>query len=263
MIASSDAESAQSRIAELDWWHTIEVAPGVVTAGRLGPARHGRRAPLADGGAHRPPLPRHRDDGRLLGLRARTARCRRGARHRCARRGAPRQVPRRPSPRAAGEARLGAELRARRGAARITRAAPRPQCLRPRPGRRRPVRPDRDGLRAADAARSAAGSGSRAPCLPRPADPAGHDQPPARAPPRAARPPGRAQRRERVVRVQPTRPAQGPRAQRLGRRADDAGPARPNRLAPRRAGASARRARQVQTRRPWPLSRRTRAAAHV
>jgi hypothetical protein len=33
MIASSDAESAQSRIAELDWWHTIEVAPGVVTAG--------------------------------------------------------------------------------------------------------------------------------------------------------------------------------------------------------------------------------------
>ena len=33
MIASSDAESAQSRIAELDWWHTIEVVPGVVTPG--------------------------------------------------------------------------------------------------------------------------------------------------------------------------------------------------------------------------------------
>jgi tRNA (mo5U34)-methyltransferase len=33
MIASSDAESAQSRIAELGWWHTMEVAPGVVTAG--------------------------------------------------------------------------------------------------------------------------------------------------------------------------------------------------------------------------------------
>jgi tRNA (mo5U34)-methyltransferase len=33
MIASSDPESARRRIAELDWWHTIEVAPGVVTAG--------------------------------------------------------------------------------------------------------------------------------------------------------------------------------------------------------------------------------------
>ena len=33
MIASSDAESAQSRIAELDWWHTIEVVLGVVTPG--------------------------------------------------------------------------------------------------------------------------------------------------------------------------------------------------------------------------------------
>ncbi len=33
MIASSDDESARRRIAELDWWHTIEVAPGVVTPG--------------------------------------------------------------------------------------------------------------------------------------------------------------------------------------------------------------------------------------
>ena len=33
MIASSDTELARSRIAELDWWHTIEVVPGVVTPG--------------------------------------------------------------------------------------------------------------------------------------------------------------------------------------------------------------------------------------
>jgi tRNA (mo5U34)-methyltransferase len=33
MIASSDAEAARRRIAELDWWHTIEVVPGVVTPG--------------------------------------------------------------------------------------------------------------------------------------------------------------------------------------------------------------------------------------
>ena len=33
MIASFDPESARRRIAELDWWHTIELAPGVVTPG--------------------------------------------------------------------------------------------------------------------------------------------------------------------------------------------------------------------------------------
>jgi SAM-dependent methyltransferase len=33
MIASSDPESARRRIADRDWWHTIEVAPGVVTPG--------------------------------------------------------------------------------------------------------------------------------------------------------------------------------------------------------------------------------------
>jgi tRNA (mo5U34)-methyltransferase len=33
MIARSDEESARRRIAELDWWHAIEVAPGVVTPG--------------------------------------------------------------------------------------------------------------------------------------------------------------------------------------------------------------------------------------
>ena len=33
MIAASGTESTRRRIAELDWWHTIEVAPGVVTPG--------------------------------------------------------------------------------------------------------------------------------------------------------------------------------------------------------------------------------------
>jgi tRNA (mo5U34)-methyltransferase len=33
MIASPDTESARRRIAGVDWWHTIEVAPGVVTPG--------------------------------------------------------------------------------------------------------------------------------------------------------------------------------------------------------------------------------------
>src|SRR3954463_10790228 len=30
-MARRDAEAARARVAELDWWHTIEVAPGVVT----------------------------------------------------------------------------------------------------------------------------------------------------------------------------------------------------------------------------------------
>src|SRR4051794_15015034 len=32
-MARRDAEAARARVAELDWWHTIEVAPGVVTPG--------------------------------------------------------------------------------------------------------------------------------------------------------------------------------------------------------------------------------------
>jgi tRNA (mo5U34)-methyltransferase len=32
-MATTDAEAARARIAGLDWWHTIEVAPGVVTPG--------------------------------------------------------------------------------------------------------------------------------------------------------------------------------------------------------------------------------------
>jgi tRNA (mo5U34)-methyltransferase len=32
-MATSDAEVARARVAELDWWHTIEVAPGVITPG--------------------------------------------------------------------------------------------------------------------------------------------------------------------------------------------------------------------------------------
>jgi tRNA (mo5U34)-methyltransferase len=32
-MATTEAESARARVAELDWWHTIEVAPGVVTPG--------------------------------------------------------------------------------------------------------------------------------------------------------------------------------------------------------------------------------------
>src|SRR5688572_26950390 len=32
-MATTDAEAARARVAELDWWHTIEVAPGVVTPG--------------------------------------------------------------------------------------------------------------------------------------------------------------------------------------------------------------------------------------
>jgi tRNA (mo5U34)-methyltransferase len=32
-MAARDAEAARARVAELDWWHTIEVAPGVVTPG--------------------------------------------------------------------------------------------------------------------------------------------------------------------------------------------------------------------------------------
>src|SRR4029453_13525519 len=32
-MATTDAEVARARVAELDWWHTIEVAPGVVTPG--------------------------------------------------------------------------------------------------------------------------------------------------------------------------------------------------------------------------------------
>ena len=33
MIASPDANDARARIAEVEWWHTIEVMPGVVTPG--------------------------------------------------------------------------------------------------------------------------------------------------------------------------------------------------------------------------------------
>jgi tRNA (mo5U34)-methyltransferase len=32
-MAATDAEAARARVAELDWWHTIEVAQGVVTPG--------------------------------------------------------------------------------------------------------------------------------------------------------------------------------------------------------------------------------------
>jgi tRNA (mo5U34)-methyltransferase len=32
-MATTDAEAVRARVAELDWWHTIEVAPGVVTPG--------------------------------------------------------------------------------------------------------------------------------------------------------------------------------------------------------------------------------------
>jgi tRNA (mo5U34)-methyltransferase len=32
-MATTEAEAARARVAELDWWHTIEVAPGVVTSG--------------------------------------------------------------------------------------------------------------------------------------------------------------------------------------------------------------------------------------
>ena len=32
-MATTEAEVARVRVAELDWWHTIEVAPGVVTPG--------------------------------------------------------------------------------------------------------------------------------------------------------------------------------------------------------------------------------------
>src|SRR5918998_1816142 len=32
-MAAMDADVARARVAELDWWHTIEVAPGVVTPG--------------------------------------------------------------------------------------------------------------------------------------------------------------------------------------------------------------------------------------
>src|SRR5215207_2387989 len=32
-MATTDAEAARARVAELDWWHAIEVAPGVVTPG--------------------------------------------------------------------------------------------------------------------------------------------------------------------------------------------------------------------------------------
>jgi tRNA (mo5U34)-methyltransferase len=32
-MAAMDAEVARARVSELDWWHTIEVAPGVVTPG--------------------------------------------------------------------------------------------------------------------------------------------------------------------------------------------------------------------------------------
>ncbi len=32
-VAVIDSEVARGRVAELDWWHTIEVAPGVVTPG--------------------------------------------------------------------------------------------------------------------------------------------------------------------------------------------------------------------------------------
>jgi tRNA (mo5U34)-methyltransferase len=32
-MATMDADAVRARVAELDWWHTIEVAPGVVTPG--------------------------------------------------------------------------------------------------------------------------------------------------------------------------------------------------------------------------------------
>ena len=32
-MATTDADAARARVAGLDWWHTIEVAPGVVTPG--------------------------------------------------------------------------------------------------------------------------------------------------------------------------------------------------------------------------------------
>ena len=32
-MAATDADAARTRVAGLDWWHTIEVAPGVVTPG--------------------------------------------------------------------------------------------------------------------------------------------------------------------------------------------------------------------------------------
>src|SRR5215213_7115752 len=32
-MATTDVEAARARVAELDWWHTIEVVPGVVTPG--------------------------------------------------------------------------------------------------------------------------------------------------------------------------------------------------------------------------------------
>ena len=118
---------------------------------------------------------------------------------------------------------LAAELRG------VADRAARPQRLRARPGRRRRVRPGRDGLRTADAARPAARPGGDAACLPRAADPARHGEPAARAAPRSACAARRAPRRQRVVRVQPPRPAQGAGARRLDRRGDHAGVPRPPR----------------------------------
>ena len=66
-VEGIDAE-IRSRIAGYDWWHAIEVAPGVVTPGELDLAAYGGADAVA-GSADRSALSRRRHDGRVLGLR--------------------------------------------------------------------------------------------------------------------------------------------------------------------------------------------------